>query len=222
MPDAHLRSLGLPGGSGASPRRSTGCSEGCWQTRSRLRLWAGHERAAGQTLVAGFWNPTGCARPCRGHRPNTGHRAAAPARGPRRVRRALQPASPASRQEPPATRPRDSITAPVADVGGQGVAARDRAGAAASPPVDHRYPCETGRRCSPSPARHLVGVERPSHPAPDHVIDVGMTAQRAPDDVVQQRQMLGDQLVARSIVTASAATTSLAWSTPVTLILTVL
>ena len=39
----------------------------------------------------------------RGHRPDADRRAAAPAGGPGRVRRALQPASPASRQEPAAT-----------------------------------------------------------------------------------------------------------------------
>ncbi len=35
----------------------------------------------------------------------------------------------------------------------------------------------------------------------DDVVDVGMSAQRSPDDVVEQRQVRGDQLLARPIVT---------------------
>ena len=45
-------------------------------------------------------------RPGRGHRPDADRRAAAPAGGPGRVRRALQPPSPAPSQEPAVTRQR--------------------------------------------------------------------------------------------------------------------
>ena len=58
----------------------------------------------------------GANSPGRGHRPDADRRAAAPAGGPGRVRRALQPASPAPGQEPAATGLRRHHHAPVTDL----------------------------------------------------------------------------------------------------------
>ena len=63
----------------------------------------GGEDPAAQPESERLCRALGAHRPGRGHRPDADRRAAAPAGGPGRVRRALQPASPAPGQEPAAT-----------------------------------------------------------------------------------------------------------------------